>query len=564
MSINSDTSIITGLTALYGATYQHASSQSAAASSTTSTASMFGPATLLSLGQSTTTDETSETDFDYTQLASLALQARAPTTPQIPASQQKAEQAAIKRANGLRLQGDYDDARTLLNELLAKNPSNGVAVHGLGAIELDQGNYEKAEQLFGKADYLSPGKGFDRDAQNARILQQDDDTVLEQARRLTKQDDTRGDGIRLLINLTRRSPSNTEARMLLARNLIEDGDASNGLAQYQLAISTASHTQLGEIELELAGLTKVAPKAAYLRNLLGQAQLGLAKYEQAAVTLGLASQLSNYDPLYLADEARAYVGIGRAALERGDITAAMGAFNTARNLDPVGEEVKLALAEGYAARAEWRIRIGDAETAVDDFETAEFYLGSLEDDEVRDRIAAGAYRAGLILERRRESSGEDVGKEIVAFQTAYDLDSDNLTYRRKLAETRNAIGDEYWEDEDYEQAAYAYRRAYELEPRNETYRDNAINAFLAFGDEQMNLLQDYTEAIAAYRAAYEIDTTHETAKFKLAEAYNTRGLEYKSQGLFELAFLDFREALHLFPDNEEYQANYDSVNPDGG
>lgn len=552
MRISTDASMIGSLIALYGASQQG----TAATAGGTSTFS-FGPASLVSLGQTT---PMAAAVFDYSHLARIASQIHSPAIAQVSPKLREAEQTSIKKAATLRLEGRYREARSLLEGVLAKNPSNAVAVHGLGAIELDLGEYEKAEQYFSKAHYLGPEYGFDRDVTNARILQRDDDYVLEQVERMMKSGDTRNDATRLLVGLTRRSPSNAVARSLLGENLIREGDASRGLAQYQLAISSADSSQLQQIESKLRSLVEVARDAAYLQNLLGQTELRLGKHEQAAETLAWATRLSDDDPLYQADEALAHVALGRDAVERGDLSAAMSEFQTAQELDPHGDEVKVGMAEGYLARGRWRMRIGDPGRAIEEFSSAQTQLGSVENQELTSRLAESFYRAGRTLESRRVSSGNQVGDEVVAFQAAYDLDPENRTYQSKLAETRNTIGDEYLAEGDLQNAAYSYQRAYEVDPHNDTYQQSAISAFLAYGDERRDAYDHYA-AITAYQEAYRMDTDNQTAKSSLAEAFNTRGLFYRSLGqdFYELAAADFLEALHLYPDDEDYQGNYDSV-----
>jgi tetratricopeptide (TPR) repeat protein len=552
MQIDTFATISAGLTSLLDTVFAPAASTDAESSVTG-----FGPATLLSLGESTST---SATRFDYSNLARLAFQSQTSVTQQVSPERLKAEQKIIEQATALRIDERFDEARELIEDLLDENPTNGVAIHTLGAIELDLGNYEKAEGYFRKADYYAPDYGFDTDASNARTLQEDDEYVLEQARRLTANGETRDQGVRLLVSLTRRSPSDAVARSLLAQNLIAQGDAAQGLAQYQLAISSANRAQAQQIETELTALVKLAPQAAFLRNLLGQTELKLGKHEQAAETLALATQLSDNDPLYQADEALAHVALGRDALEVGDLSAAMIAFQTAQQLDPTGEEVNRGLAEGYLARGLYRSRIGDPARAIEELNSAKSFLAEIEDEELTDRIAGAFYSAGRTLELRRESSGADVGDELTAFQAAYNLDPENLTYQRKLAETQNTLGDQYLAEGNYRDAAYAYQHAYEVYSRESSYKDNAISAFLAWGDERV-AAWDHHQAITAYQAAYDLDHDNETSKFSLAEAFNRRGLFYRSLGadFYDQAADDFLEALDLYPNNEDYQDNYDSV-----
>jgi tetratricopeptide (TPR) repeat protein len=553
MQISTDIFAIGSLVSLYETIYRVTTPASVASGTTSS----FGPATLLSLGQDTS--QTSITDT-YSFLASAGLQTQATTSTAVYSAQQEEEQDVAKQANYRRVNGDYEGARSLLEAYLEKHRTSAIATQGLGAVELDLGHYEKAEQYFRKAHYLGPEYGFDSDVANAQTLQKDDDYVLEQAEKLSARSDTRDQARRLLVALTDRSPSNAVARALLAETLIRSGEGSTGLAQYQLAISSADRAQLQDIESRLVNLVEEAPTAAYLRNLLGQTELRLGEHEQAAETLALATSLSGDDPLYEADEALAHVALGRDAIARGDVTAAMGEFRAAYELDPTGEEVSVGLAEGYLARGQWLARISDAGGAIDEYLIAKDKLGSIENDELREELAAAVYGAGRTLERRRLAAGDDVGDELDAFQAAYELDSDNRTYRNKLAETHSTIGDQYLADGDLNEAAQSYQRAYEANSSNTAYRDSAIDAYVAYGVER-SAAYDHHAAIAAYQAAFDLDRWNETAKSGLAEAYNTRGLLYKSLGedYYSEAAADFLAALDLYPNNSTYQDNYDSV-----
>jgi tetratricopeptide (TPR) repeat protein len=62
-----------------------------------------------------------------------------------------------------------------------------------------------------------------------------------------------------------------------------------------------------------------------------------------------------------------------------------------------------------------------------------------------------------------------------------------------------------------------------------------------------------------YQEAFKLDPQNATSKSKLAGAYNARGLDYKSTEDMDAAVKDFKAALRLFPDNADYQANYNSV-----
>src|SRR5690606_38601832 len=149
------------------------------------------------------------------------------------------------------------------------NPNSGRSVHALGVVELEERNYAQAEKLFLRAAYLAPDNGFDEDAEVARYLQQDDETVFAAARRLGSNSATLQTGTQLLVALTHRNPLHTEGRMLLGNVLLHQGDAVNGLSQYRLAIATADDDQLQRIAARFENLVEVAPRAPYVHRLLG-------------------------------------------------------------------------------------------------------------------------------------------------------------------------------------------------------------------------------------------------------------------------------------------------------
>jgi tetratricopeptide (TPR) repeat protein len=538
-----------------------------ARSQTTADTTSFGPPAQVSIVDSAPT----VTGFrDYTKIVdttvpqfdlAAVLSPQSTGLPQMVRSeeQQKAEQAAIKQALNYLDGGSPDAARELMDALLDENPTNAAAVQVLGLVEQDQGRYEQAEQLFLKAHALNPTVGYDNDARNVRILQQDDDHVLDRARAMAATPTQREDGIRLLIALTERSPGFGAANMLLGDSLLRVGDVANGLMQYNSAINNADTGLLGTLETRLRELGKVDPGSAFVQKLLGKTLLSLERYEDAVQVLTHARQLAQGAPGYEGDLARAEIGIGRELLERGDVTGAMSRFQRAKQIDPTGRDVKLALSEGYLARAEQHMRRRDYHSALDDYDLAARTLGDERGtDELRQRAAHGVYSVGRSLEQRRIASGEEIDAEARAYQLAYDLDPENTTYKHKLAQTRFALGEQLTAEGEYKRAAYSYRQAYELYQGNTEYKQKAVDALVTYAEQRMSAL-DFDDAIQAYRDAWLIDLDDIAVKQKLADAYNARGLDYLDWEKPEKAVYDFKEALRLFPDNEEYQANYDRV-----
>jgi tetratricopeptide (TPR) repeat protein len=346
--------------------------------------------------------------------------------------------------------------------------------------------------------------------------------------------------------------------MLLGDALLNEGDGANGLMQFSTAVRTARDGELDQVQEKVQRLADEFPQSAFVRTLLGKIELRQGHYDQALQTLTQATQLADGGSTANLDLAAAYVGIGREKLEGGDISGAMSAFEQAKEYDATGRATKEALAEGYIARAEQSNRRRNYRSAAADLGLAADTLGKYGSKELRQRGASVAWLAGKALEKARIAAGDEIDSEVVAYQAAYDLYDDNDNYREKLAATRSAIGDQYLADNLYEEAAYAYKRAYELDKRNETYRDNTINAFIAYGDDRLYNL-NFTDAVDAYRAAFQFDTDNETSRAKLANGYTRRGLDYEGQEEWRKAMLDFKEALRLLPDNDEYQANYERV-----
>ncbi|MBI5865840.1 MAG: tetratricopeptide repeat protein [Planctomycetes bacterium] len=521
----------------------------------TGTTASFGPAALLSMTPATS-DPLSAPTNAIIAAAYGGGTISAPRPPKLV----ELEKQTVAQAQSLLAGGETGAARTLLADYLARNPVSGAVVFLQGQTEQATGNYEEAEAFYQKAASIAPSLNAELDVENVRALRKDDSVVLARARRLMAAEDTRDAGLSLLTTLTRRSPRNTEARVLLAETYMAAHSAVKGLFHYSQALGSANSAELAELERRFQVMAAQSPQDAVTQNLLGRAQLKLGKLDEAVETLHRASQLSEGSSAYVGDEAAAIVAVGRRHLERGNTAEAIQQFEQAYLLAPGEATVKLARAEGYLARAERRVQQGDLTSATNDYERAARDARAPGGADLLKRIAQGAYGVGRRLEARRVASGSDVGAEVVAFQAAYDIDPENQTYRRKLAETRYTLGQEQLADADFAAAAGSFRRAYELYKNNSTYKAAAIDAYRRDGDTK---LADYKHdaAISAYRLAYQLDTSDSTSKTKLATAYNTAGLFYRDLNERSRAAGYFREALHLYPDNSEYQSNYDSVYP---
>lgn len=517
-------------------------------------ASLFGDASILSLGSG------AASSTGYTDLSGILTAAFSNSNPSAVSAPKisKAEAAALEKAFNLLEAGDTESARASLNDILSKNRNNGAAIQALGLIKLSEGDADGAAQLFRRADFVSPNSGYDVDAENAEVLVEDDAAVLERANQLVSSGQTRSKGIELLLRLTDRSPDNAEAQLLLGKSLLSKNKIGDGIARVLAAIDSGDDTLLREVESEFAELSRLAPKIPEYRGVLARARIRLGDYETALRDLEAADALTNGGDYFRNDRIAALVGVGRQKLDNGELLQAISTLRDARNLDPTNENANAALAEALLTKGEQSQQLGGIRDGIRAYDEAARILGRAGDESLRRRLAGRAYEAGVRYHAQSVALGRDVDLEVLAFQAAYNVDSDNSAYKRRLAETRSAIGDQYFADGKYEAAAGAYQRARDLYKGDETYKDNLITAWRARGDELLTQKR-YNSAITAFKKAYDVDTSDATSAAALANGYNERGLDYQTKGKFNLAVLDFKEALRLQPENAGYQSNYDAL-----
>jgi tetratricopeptide (TPR) repeat protein len=473
----------------------------------------------------------------------------------------EAEAVAIKSALAASQGRDFASARAILGDFLKETPSSARAVFAQGQVELAAGEYSDAEALFRKAGAIDGTIGAELEAENARALTRDDATVLSRARRLIASKETSESGLRLLETLTARSPSNFDARVALAEAQFASGSPIRGLFSYSRALSIAEGAQIQELESRFADFVRRAPGDAFSRSLLGKAQLRLGKTDEALETLTLATQLSGDQEAYRSDEAQAHLAVADEHLASGRIDAALASIERAYSLDPAEKKVKAARAEAYYERAAKRLQIGNANGAIDDLDAALRDAKAGGDNELLTRIGRRAYSTGRTLEARHLAQGAKIGREVTAYQIAFDIDPENRAYRAKLGNIRAALGDQFKNEGNTLDAALSYRQAYETNRSRTDWRDSAITSFRTYAATRQAAYA-FNEAIAHFRNAFELDPTNAASRLGLAEAYSTAGLWARDTlGQRSQAADYFREALHLFPDNATYQGYYNSVYP---
>lgn len=549
MDVNALTSSATLLSTLTDSLWQ-----SFDASTPASADSLFGPSSVFSLGEAAQSSDTTTSPIDLSSITSQIYGNAAAPVFKLG----KEDLAALNQARSLRDSGDYDGARGILSGLLQKSANNGFAAHAMGTVAIAEQKYSEAERWFRRADYNAPGHGYDVNADTARILQKDDATVLATARRFLSTPGTADEGQGLLVELTTRSPDQTDARILLADRLIKAGDATNGLLQYRTAIGSADPEQLQRMEATLQGLAQRSPKAAFVHQLVGRVQLALGKFDDAKKTLQEASDLADSDAAYESVVAQAYAASGAALFKDHENDAAITELQQAVSIDPENKSAIRSLADAFEARGTRNEQIGDLVGAIKAFQLAQTQLNKAGTVAQKEALAADFYRVGRRIEGRHLESGQDVGQEALALQAAYDLDPTNTTYRIQLAAVRSRSGDQFIAKADLAGAVGAYRRAYLLRKTYTPYRDKFIDALNQNGAQQLADLK-YSDAVNSFKEAYTTDKSNETSKFNLAGAYNARGLDYLAKGNLDLALADFKAALDLYPDNSDFQNNYHSA-----
>lgn len=509
--------------------------------------SLFGPASILDIGGDATFAALSGTIS-----AAYAFVNSAAATP-VKASKQ--ESIALNRAFDLFEAGKLVEARDALNRILDDNPRSGPAVQALGLIAMAENDTASAEQHFRRAHFLSPNRGYDTDAENAGILQQSDDKVLDRAAQLVSTNEQRDKGIELLLRLMDRSPGNAEAQLLLGESLIASKRTTEGVTRILTAIDTGDDGLVARIKAKFEKLVKAVPGLPEYRGVLARTRIRSGDFEAALADLDIADSLTDGGDYFAVDRSAALVGIGKGQLKSGDVTRAINTLREARRIDTTNPLAGAALAEALLAKANRIRNTGNLGNAILAYDEAARVIGAGGDASLRGRIASRAFTAGQRLEARNAAQGREIGKEVVAYQAAYTLDPDNAVYKRKLADTRNAIGDQYMADGKYASAAAAFERAYQLYKGDANYKGNLINAWRLRGDELLAQGR-HDQAIDVYKKAYRVDQNDAVSRQSLATAYNARGLHLQARNRFGEAVRDFKEAVHLFPDNADYQANY--------
>ncbi len=238
-----------------------------------------------------------------------------------PTPQQVAILDAAKSAQEV---GDYDNALSLFQEILAENPTVTTAYLGIGDIYMIKEDYARAEPAYSRAARIEP-RNFDAQYGHAialQMLRRWADAVVAYQRALT---------IR---------PDNPKANLNLATTFLQLGAPERALAYAERAValdaaSGPAHVQLGAIyeglgrdaeaiDQFIAALELMGNEPRLMMNLIN-VQAKEHRYREAANT---AETLTRIDP-----SAAAFERLGWCYFKLGQYDQSMDAYRRAVEID---------------------------------------------------------------------------------------------------------------------------------------------------------------------------------------------------------------------------------------
>jgi tetratricopeptide (TPR) repeat protein/serine/threonine protein kinase len=230
--------------------------------------------------------------------------------------------------------------------------------------------------------------------------------------------------------------------------------------------------------------------------------------------------------------------LGYVLSRKGKPGEAVGFFRSALAVRPESSALYCNLASTLADAGRVQEAIAAYRRAIDlnpGFARAHNGLGKVFHDLGRFEEAAAAHRRAIELDPGYAQAHGELGNDllamgqpndaIAAFRRAIDLDP-------KYAPAHYNLGNVYKDQGQLEEAIAAYHRAIDLNPKSAPPHNNLGNAYHLQGKLEL--------ALAAYRRAAEVDP-------KLAMPHYGLGLIHQSQGRLEEAATAFRRATELDP-----------------
>jgi tetratricopeptide (TPR) repeat protein len=232
---------------------------------------------------------------------------------------------ALVRAEGLRHQGQLDEALAEFERVIETNPLMTVAYMGAGDIYREQGNFELAERRYGAAARVEP-RNFDAQYYHGFALQ-----MLDRF----------SDAIRAYLRALAIRPNDFDANLNLASSYLELGEPTQSLpyAQRSIALRPDSGPAHANLAAVFAALGRHASAVTEYQQAADLMELGpdlllnmadslgyLKRYGEMASTL---DQLLRIEP-----SPAAWERMGKAMFKMRQYDKALDAFNRAIAMDP--------------------------------------------------------------------------------------------------------------------------------------------------------------------------------------------------------------------------------------
>lgn len=232
---------------------------------------------------------------------------------------------SVHRAQALQAQGQYEEALAEFEKAIETNAKLTVAYMGAGDIYRQRGNYDKAEQRYGRAAELEPSN-FDAQYMHGLMLH-----LLNRA----------GEAVRAYLKALSVKPDDFNANLNLATAYLQLNEPAEGLPYGQRAVqlnskSSPARTNLGaiygalgkheEAVVEYQQAAELAELSAPLLLNLSESLGKIGRYDEMANTL---IQLTKTEPT-----PTAYERLGFAQFRMRQYPDSLASFRKAIEIDP--------------------------------------------------------------------------------------------------------------------------------------------------------------------------------------------------------------------------------------
>lgn len=383
--------------------------------------------------------------------------------------------ALLEEAGNLFTDGDYAGARAKAETVMKKYSGDATPVYLIGRSYLMEGDYKQAETYLSRAAALaSDSTEIQYDLAAAQTLSRGEDAVTEELQRLLRNRATASQGLQLGSYILRAWPENLATRLAVADYYTDIGRVDYTGAVYAQALKQVPANQQGPLLKRVEKLASAYDDDPAAHDLLAQAYANAGRLSDAERQFQRAMDLSEGDMIFQsalkADFADVYTRMARTALTNGKETEAQNYLQKALKLN-WSDERKLELADLEVRLGEKALQRGLFGDALREFGKAASYMPSEGEDDRRDRLIKDYERLAAKL-----TSAGDLRRAVSARQGAYNLDTDDDTRMRRLADAHDVYGLWLFDRQRYREAVRSFKAALKLYPDDETYTTHLNDA----------------------------------------------------------------------------------------